>query len=168
MTFDLSTPRESPPHSVSYRRDTTPLNPTHAYEILHKWNLKFSCAGQKDPETFLMLIEEDRMLVPIQDRDLVRALPFFFSGIALNWFRGSRHRWATYNDFAAACRIRFGDMDFQFEMRQEIHRRTQGERKRVADYLTCMRSLFDRVIPGLSESEEVSYAHRNLLPRLRE
>ena len=57
-------------------------------------------------------------------------------------------------------------MDFQFELRQEIHRRTQGERERVADYLTCMTSLFDRVIPGLFEWEEVSYAHRNLLPRL--
>ena len=80
MTFDLSTPRESPPHSVSYRRDSTPSNPTQAYEILRKWNLKFSGASQEDPETFLMRFEEGRMLVPIQDRDLLRALPFFLSG----------------------------------------------------------------------------------------
>ena len=70
-----------------------------------------------------MRIEEGRISVPILDRDLLRSLPFFLSGIALNWFRGSRHRWATLKEFAAACRIRFGDMDFQFELPKEIHRR---------------------------------------------
>ena len=32
--------------------------------------------------------------------------------------------------------------------------------------MTCMRAIFDRLIPRLPPSEEVSYAHRNLLPRL--
>ena len=34
-------------------------------------------------------------------------------------------------------------------------------------YLTCMIALFDRLEPRMTEAEELSYAHRNLLPRLQ-
>ena len=40
------------------------------------------------------------------------------------------------------------------------------ERESVSDYLTCMRAMFDKLTPPLTESEEISYTHRNLLPRL--
>ena len=68
--------------------------------------------------------------------------------------------------FARACRVRFGNSDFQFELRQEMYKRTQGEKESVSDYLTCMRAMFDTLISRLPTSEDVSYAHRNLLPRL--
>ena len=145
---------------------TAPSNPSQAYGLMRKWNIRFSGSRQEDVDNFLKRIEEGRDLVPISDSDLLRVLPFFLTGLALNWFRGSRHRWRTFVEFARACRLRFGDQDFQFELRQEIHRRTQGEKESVADYLTCMQALFTRVVPRLSEVEEVSYAHRNLLPRI--
>jgi len=46
-------------------------------------------------------------------------------------------------------------------------RRTQGEQEAVADYLTCLNALFDRLSPPWSEEEKVGYAHRNMLPRLQ-
>ena len=143
-----------------------PSNPTRAYEIMRKWNIKYSGVRSDDPDAFLMRIEEGRDLVPICDADLLRVVPFFLSGIALNWFRGSRYLRRTYNQFTKAFRVRFGDSDFQFELRQEIHQRTQGEKVSVSDYLTCMRAMFDKLTPRMSESEEISYAHWNLLPRL--
>ena len=73
--------------------------------------------------------------------------------------------WRTFNQFAKAFRVRFGDSDFQFELRQEIHLRTQGEKESVSDYLTCMRVMFDKLNLRMSEAEEVSFAHRNMLPR---
>lgn len=48
---------------------------------------------------------------------------------------------------------------------QDIHRRTQGEYEPVADFLTCMLSMFDRLSPRLPEYEEINFVHRNLLPR---
>ena len=113
-----------------------------------------------------MRIEEGRDLVPVSDENLLRVIPFFLQGIALSWFRGSKHLWRTFNQFAKAFRVRFRDSDFQFELRQEIHLRTQGEKESVSDYLTCMRVMFDKLNPRMSEAEEVSYAHRNMLPRL--
>jgi len=66
-----------------------------------------------------------------------------------------------------AWRTRFGDPDFQFALRDEILRRTQGEHESVADYLMCMQALFDRLSPPWSMAEQLNYAHRNMLPRLQ-
>ena len=63
--------------------------------------------------------------------------------------------------------MRFGDSDYQFELRQEIDSRTQGLDEPVADYLTCIRTLLRRLSPPLTEEEQVSYAHRNMLPKLQ-
>ena len=140
--------------------------PAHAYDLMREWNIKILGARQEDPDAFLIRIEEGRSLVPICGSDLLRVMPFFLSGIALNWYRRLKSLWRTYADFAHACRARFSDPDFQFELRQEIYGRTQEERESVSDYLICMRVMFDKLSPPLSESEEISYAHRNLLPRL--
>ena len=126
---------------------------------MRKWNIKFSGSRTDDPDAFLTRIEEGRGLIPVNDVNLLRVIPFFSSGITLNLYRGSKHLWRTFNQFARAFRVRFGDSDFQFELRQEIHQRTQGERESVSDFLTCMRTMFDKLIPLMSEAEEISYAH---------
>lgn len=77
-----------------------------------------------------------------------------------------KNDWPTFDEFVADCRDRFSDQDFQSELIQEIHRRTQGDRKFVAEYMTCMLPMFDRLSPKLTEEEEVCYAYRNLLPGL--
>lgn len=170
--------RRPPDHEFSLDRENQPRqsyinshrfssNTASAYETMRKWNIRFSGNSQEDAESFLRRIEEGRSFFPIRGEDLLRVLPFFLSGIALNWFRSSRYQWRSFEEFSHAFRIRFADADFQFELRQEVHRRTQGENEKVADYLTNMWSMLDRIVPPLTEAEEVSYAHRNLLPRLQ-
>ena len=181
---DSPMPRDSPPgpsHSTGTpRTPRTPRTPGRnlmhdspgnsamtAYNVMRKWNLKFSGARGEDAETFLMRIEEGRDLVPVADEDILRCLPFFLSGIALHWFRGRRDRLSTWAAFKSAWRTRFGDPDFQFALRDEITRRTQGEQESVADYLTCLRAMFDRLSPPWNAAEQISYAFRNMLPRLQ-
>lgn len=105
--------------------------------------------------------------MPVRDTDLIGCLPFFLTGIALQWFRNDQRNWQTWNEFKAACRKRFGDPDYQHALRQEIVRRTQGEDERVADFITCIRGLFERLRPRWSEAEQLRSAHRNMLPRLQ-
>ena len=81
------------------------------------------------------------------DSNLLEGLLSFLSGLAMNWFRGSRHPWCSFVEFARAGRQRFDDQDFQFTLCQEIHRRTQGEKESVTDYLTCMQALFTQKSP---------------------
>jgi len=140
---------------------------TEIYNALRKWNLTFSGARGGDAEAFLIRVEEGRALFPVGDEDLFRCLPFFLSGTALYWFRNRRSEWQSWGEFVVAWRTRFGDPDFQFALRDEILRRTQGEHESVADYLTCMQALFDRLSPPWSMTEQLNYAHRNMLPRLQ-
>ncbi|XP_070155191.1 uncharacterized protein [Polyergus mexicanus] len=157
------------PRSAGHQssRGTPENSAMTAYNVMRKWNLKFSGTRGEDAETFLMRIEEGRDLVPVADEDILRCLPFFLSGIALHWFRGKRNRLTTWATFKSAWRTRFGDPDFQFALRDEVIRRTQGEQESVADYITCLRAMFDRLAPPWSDAEQVSYAFRNLLPRLQ-
>ena len=105
---------------------------------MRRWNLRFSGSRDEDPEDYLLRIIEGRSVIPVVDEVILRLLPFFLSGIALSWFRSDQFRWRSFGQFAAAFRSRFVDLDFQFELRQEIHRRTQGEREPAADYLTLV------------------------------
>jgi len=157
------------PFQRSHRELPTPTrsSATEIYNALRKWNLTFSGARGGDAEAFLVRVEEGRELFPVSDEDLFRCLPFFLSGTALYWFRNRRSEWRSWNEFVVAWRTRFGDPDFQFALRDEILRRTQGEHESVADYLTCMQALFDRLSPPWSMAEQLNYAHRNMLPRLQ-
>jgi len=61
----------------------------------------------------------------------------------------------------------FSNPDFQFALRDEIMRRTQGEHETISDFLMCLQALFDRLSPPWSLEEQLNYAHRNMLPRLQ-
>jgi len=63
------------------------------------------------------------------------------------WFCNERAEWRTWNEFVAAWRSCFSNFDFQFALYNEIIRRTQEEHESVADYLTCIQILFNRLIP---------------------
>lgn len=134
---------------------------------MQKWNLKFSGARGENAETFLLHIEKGRELIPVTEENILRCLPFVLTDIALYWFHGKRDRLLTWAVFKSAWRMRFGDPDFQFALRDEIMKHTQEELESVADYLTCLRVMFDRLSPPWSEAEQVSYAFRNMLPRLQ-
>ena len=66
-------------------------------------------------------------MFPVSDADLFRCLPFFLSGTAPFWYRSRRSDWQTWDRFVVAWRRRFGDLNFQYALRDEILRRTQGD-----------------------------------------
>lgn len=134
---------------------------------MRRWNLQFLGARGSDAETFLARIEEGRALVSVNDEGILKCIPFFLSGIALYWYRNERSRWRNWRDFETAWRTRFGNPDFQFALRDESMRRTQEDHEPIADSLTCIRALFERLNPPWSLEEQLNYAHRNMLPRLQ-
>ncbi|EFN71278.1 hypothetical protein EAG_11517, partial [Camponotus floridanus] len=129
--------------------------------------LHFPGKRDNDAEAFLLRIKEARAIVPISDADLFKCLPLFLSEVALYWVRLESGNWRDWNDFEAAWRGRFGDPDYQYALRDEIFRRTQGEYETAADYLTCLRALLSRMTPPWPLEEQLNFAHRNMLPRLQ-
>jgi len=157
-------PRAFPP-PVEHR--TSRASTAEAYNLMRKWNLHFSGKRGSDAEAFLLRIKEARAIVPITDSDLFKCLPLFLSDMALYWVRLESENWRDWNDFEAAWRARFGDPDYQYALRDEIFRRTQGEFESAVDYLTCLRALFSRMSPPWPLAEQLNFAHRNMLPRLQ-
>ena len=164
---DLGAPRPQSSRTEFSRHAYASPAARAIYEVLRKWNLRFSGERTEDLELFLTRVEQGRFLVYVTDGELLSCMPFFLAGIALHWYCNSVDGWETWSEFVDACRVRFGDPDYQFELRQEIHSRTQGLDEPVADYLTCIRTLLRRLSPPLTDEEQVSYAHSNMLQKLQ-
>lgn len=163
--FTLPPRTEPEPARASYRSPRS--SAADAYNLMRKWNLHFSGKRGSDAEAFLTRIKEARAILPVTDADLFKCLPLFLSDTALYWVRLEGEHWRDWQDFENAWRARFGDPDYQYALREEIMRRTQGEYESAADYLTCLRALLSRMSPPWSIPEQLSFAHRNMLPRFQ-
>ena len=64
------------------------------------------------------------------------ALPFLLDGLALQWFRQNKSSWPTWAHFRAAFRARFGDINYQWRLDEQVAGRVQGEDELTADYQT--------------------------------
>lgn len=155
MLYDHSFETTSPSYSAS-----------RAYDIIKKWNLKFSGARGNDARRFLFKLKKVVHLFPYQTRIYFvvcrfssRALP------CIDKSRKTRHSWRSWGEFVFVWRSRFGDPDYAFG--DEARRRTQNEHEPVAEYLTCLQALFDRMSPPWPLAEQLTCAYRNLLPRLQ-
>lgn len=129
--------------------------------------MNFSGKKDSDAEAFLLRIKEARAIVPIADADLFKCLPLFLTGIALYWVKLESENWRNWNDFETVWRARFGDPDYQYVLRDEIFRLTQGEYETAADYFTCFRALLNGMMPPWALGEQLNFEHRNMLPRLQ-
>lgn len=136
-------------------------------ESIKKWNIKFSGRASEDPENFLIRMEESMQVTNLSPEDFFTCLPFFFEGVALEWYRNSRDRLRNYEEFCRRFRKRFGPPDFQHALQDEVRRRTQGNGEPVLDYLTCMQALMNRLVPRWSEAQQVDIALRNMIPRMQ-
>ncbi|XP_036145809.1 uncharacterized protein LOC118646618 [Monomorium pharaonis] len=159
-------PRADPVPSHTGRRSPR-SSAADAYNLMRKWNLHFSGSKNCDAEAFLTRIKEARSILPVTDADLFKCLPIFMSDAALYWVRLESENWRNWQDFETAWRVRFGDPDYQYALREEVMRRTQGEQESAADYLTRLRTLLAKMTPPWSLQEQLNFAYRNLLPRLR-
>ena len=153
------------------RQQTENLNfrnrQSSTFEIMRKWNLRFSGKSGEDSEEFIRRLQDGRNMSNISDEDLLTCLPFFLEGVALNWYRNTRPNWRNYVEFEEAWRTRFNDPDFQYTLFQEVHRRSQHPKEKVVDYLTCLKTMFNRMIPPIPISIQIDLAIRKMLPKIQ-
>lgn len=93
-------------------------------------------------------------MICVRYEDLLDVLFLFLTGIAARWYDVHRDRRTSFEDSAEDCWNRFSESAFQFELMQDIHRRTKGEHELVADFLMfSMLSMFDQLFPKLPKYE---------------
>ena len=134
---------------------------------MRKWGVNFDGKADEDGEEFLKRIQEGRRLVRVSDKELFSCLPFFLGGVVLHWFRNTLPHRLNFRDFENSWMVRFSDPDFQFALYESLRKWTQHEKERVADYLKCIKAMFNRLEPALSEERQIELAVRNMIPRMQ-
>lgn len=122
--------------------------------------------GHGSLTTFLEDLEDKATARGVQPDQLLQYAVEFLKADALLWFRTRRQNFRTWSDLKNGLRAAFLPMDYEYDLMEEIRRRTQGPDERLIIYVACMQSLFNRLSRRVPELEQVGIIRRNLLPHL--
>nr|CAI5832339.1 unnamed protein product [Callosobruchus analis]CAI5851917.1 unnamed protein product [Callosobruchus analis] len=125
-----------------------------------KWNVRFD--GRGSVTEFLERIEELRVSRGVTKERLLQSAVELFTHEALLWFRTTH--FTSWDDLCVQLRHTFQPYDYEYELWDEIRRRTQGSQERVVTYAIVMENLFRKLSSPVSESTKVNMIRRNLLP----
>lgn len=149
---------------------STPLQTSRAYTELRpvpvvKWDLRFS-GEKKDLSVgaFLERVDELCNARHFSKDWLLDSAIDLFTGKALIWFRAIRNSVNSWSALAQKLREEFQPHDYDFQLWEEIKRRTQGKDESLGYYVAVMENLFRRLNEPVSEATKLAVLLRNLAP----
>lgn len=142
----------------------TPPSYNPSYVDVSRWRLQFD--GDSSVTNFLERIEEMRISKGVTSEQLLRSACELFTKDALLWYR--THRFSTWNDLVTQLKEDFLPYDYEYELWEEIRRRTQGAKEKVIVYISVMENLFNRLGQAKpNEDARIKMIQRNLLPYIQ-
>nr|CAI5846340.1 unnamed protein product [Callosobruchus analis] len=138
-------------------------HPDYSQQV-YRWKLQFD--GQSSVTSFLERISEMQSSRGVSDSQLLRAGPEIFTKDALLWYR--TRKFESWSQLVDQLRADFLPYDYEYDLWEEIRRRTQGATEKVLIYVSVMENLFNRL--GSSKPDEearVRIIQRNLLPHIQ-
>ena len=152
----------------SYHNLSSHITPSvNVLECVRKWNISYSGKKDSSAEEFLTRVQECRRGSALSDNALLEAMPHLLKGGARHWFRLLEDQIKTWPEFVRAFRKRFVGVNFQFKIKEEARRRTQGKDEPISEYLQNLRLILRRFDPPISEREQLQLAYCNLHPQYR-
>lgn len=128
---------------------------------ISRWRIQYD--GESSVANFLERIEELRVSRGVSKDLLLRSAPELFTKEALIWFR--TQRFGSWDELTQCLRENFQPYDYEFDLMEEIRRRTQGAKERVVTYIASMENLFNKLGTNKpSEWTRMKLIQRNLLP----
>lgn len=137
--------------------------PSTSFDV-SRWKIQFD--GESSVANFLERIEELRLSRGVSKEHLLQRAYELFTKDALTWLRTKE--FGTWDQLVEQLRNDFQPYDYEFDLMEEIRRRTQGSKERVVTYIAAMENLFKKL--GLSRPNEamrVKLIRRNLLPYIQ-
>ncbi|CAK1603253.1 unnamed protein product [Parnassius mnemosyne] len=128
------------------------------------WGVKFSGKGDVSVNAFLERIAELREARNANTNDLWRYAVDFFEGEALIWFRANREYVNSWEELVNLLLVTFQRPYYQDELLEEIKKRTQGKREKIAIYLAVMQNMFNRLPEKINEEQKLSILLKNIQP----
>ena len=131
-------------------------------ERVRKLNISYSGKKDSSTEEFLTRVQECRRGSGLSDNALLEAMPHLLKGGARYWFRLLEDQIKTWLEFVRAFRKRFVSVNFQFQMKEEARRRTQGKDEPISEHLQNLTLILRRFDPPISDREQLQLAYCNL------
>lgn len=127
---------------------------------------KISFAGENDESVraFLGKVSGLRMLIPIEDRDLITAHTDLLKGKAHAWFLARQFR--NYEELRTALRQAYDPVNTEAKIREQLHKRKQGKEERVIHFVAAMRQINAELDRPLGEAELLGIIQTNANPEL--
>ena len=119
--------------NVDGHRENRVLEIQDFSRFVYNWKISFGGKSAVCAEDFLTRLKECHGITPINDEDLLRALPLLFKDVPLLWFRISKNMWWTWSEFKTDFRRRFGEDDLAARVREQMSSQTQGLKEKVDD-----------------------------------
>lgn len=139
-------------------------DPSLGFCDVSRWKVQYD--GQSSVNNFLERVEELRMSRGISKDRLLRAAPELLTKDALTWYRTQKFQ--SWDEFEFKLREAYHPYDYEFELMDEIRRRTQGQHEKIVTYIAVMENLFRKL--GVScppEETRIKMIRRNLLPSIQ-
>lgn len=142
-----------------------PSNPVpNYYSDISRWKLQFD--GESSVTNFLERLDELRISRGVTHDQLLRSACELFTKDALLWYR--THHFTSWNDLIRQLKEDFQPYDYEYELWEEIRKRTQGTREKVIVFIASMENLFNRLgVAKPVEKARVKMIQRNLLPYIQ-
>lgn len=159
---------DNPPRLVgsspasNFKRNDVQLIRPETHVPVYKWNITFD--GSSNVLDFLERLEELRLSRGVDKEQLLRSAPELFTDSALIWYRSIRYSVCDWDNLVRQLKKTFLPCDYEFDLKEEISRRSQGAEEKLAIYVSVMENLFNRLSDKPSEAERVKLIRRNLLP----
>lgn len=130
-------------------------------DVVKKWNIHFhSLKNTQDGLFFLEELEEKASCYQIEKNDLIKAMPEFLRGKALEWYRNNKEPCPTWRSFKEAFSRFFFPRKLRTQLEDEVVARVQGTHESINDYVIAIQTLM-RAIPTLTKQQQLDRIYEN-------
>lgn len=136
-------------------------------ELLRRWPIRFSGDSKVSVLEFLNKLEDLKSCYGVAEEAILRGLPMFLDGRALQWYRLNKEYFQSWDLFTMKLKERFIDASFPSRLEDEIKRRTQAPDEKFSDYVTCIHTLLNQLEPKPLNSVVLERVWSNAHPSYR-
>lgn len=141
------------------------INVTQRYPRLHNWNLKFTGDNSgMSLNDFLIRVDVFAQSENIDNDQLLMNIHKLFplNSKAYKWYWSNVSSFTDYNDFVRKIRLDFLPRNYDYFLKEEIDNRIQVDGETFSEFITDLKTLFQRANPPLDERYKLYVIQKNM------
>lgn len=147
--------------------DLRNFNITSRYPRVHQWDIRFTGDGNgMSLSDFLIKVDIFAQGEGIEDEQLLIHIHKLFplNSKAYKWYWSNIRGFRNYKDFIRQIRLEFLPSNYDFLLKDEINNRIQGNEETFSEFITDLKTMFQRANPPLGEDFKLFVIQKNMNP----